>query len=130
MARKKKSKGTELSVFKGREAKLNQAIFQILSTNDPQTISELQKKANKYRGLRRTYYASVSKRIRHLEEAGYIKKAKLTREDSMASTYELRPKAYLAMLLKELSPEELLDLTTDSSASILSIAITNIILQL
>lgn len=125
MARKK---GADLAVFKGREARLNLAIFETLATHDPQTTSDLQKKVSKQRNLYGTYYASLSKRIHQLEETGYVKKAKAKPEaDSRAAAYELRPKAYLAMLLNSFTLEDLLCQVTDESASILLLALLNAI---
>jgi len=43
----KKCKGTELSVFKGREARLNRAIFQVLSAEAPQAIWDIFKGVTK-----------------------------------------------------------------------------------
>ncbi len=122
----RKAEGSELSVFKGREARLNLALFESLSFLHPQTIKDLQKKISKKPKLQGVYYASLSKRISCLEETGYLKKAKI---DSRAAAYELRPKAYLAMLLESFSPEDLLDRVTDKSASILLLAILNVILS-
>ena len=129
MARKK-CKGTELQVFKGREAKLNHAIFETLATYGPQTISDLQKKVSKNKNLQGTYYASVNKRIRHLETDGYVRKAEgeSTEAESRATTYELPPKAYLATVLNSFSLQDVLNQATDNSASILLLAMLNAIL--
>jgi hypothetical protein len=124
MARKK-GKGTEFAVFKGREAKLNRAIFEILATMGPQTISNLQKQTSKYRGLRGTYYASVSKRIRCLKETGYITQVKPAIEGAKAVAYELRPKVYLASFLNLTSMEDLLSQITDAKAAIILLALIN-----
>ncbi len=121
----RKAKGTKLSLFKGREARLNLALLESLAIHYPQTIRDLQKKVSRKPKLQGVYYASLSKRIGCLEETGYLKKAKV---DSRAAAYELRPKAYLAMLLESFSPEDLLDGATDESASILLLAILNAIL--
>ncbi len=122
----KKAKGTELSVFKGREARLNLAIFASLSLLHPQTIKDLQRKISKKPKLHGVHYASLNKRMSQLEKTQYLKKAKA---DSRAAAYELRPKAYLAMLLDSYTPEDLLDIVTDKSASILLLAILNVILS-
>jgi hypothetical protein len=102
-----KLKNTKLSVFKGREARLNHAIFQILSLKGPQTIYDVHRQVRAHRGLRYTCYASVNKRVRALEDSGYVKKAcvKRTKAGFEASTYELGAKAYLAMLLNSVSLE-------------------------
>jgi len=70
---REKSKGTRLKVFSGREARLNRAIFEILAKESPQPLKQLYKKINKQKGLEETYYASLTKRLHALQEAGYIK---------------------------------------------------------
>lgn len=100
MARKK-TKGTELSVFKGREAKLNRVIFQVLAYAGTATVYDIHKQICRFRGLKRTHYSSVNKRIKHLEESGYITKVatKATKAGFEASLYELRIAATLALML-------------------------------
>jgi hypothetical protein len=127
MARKK-CKGIELSVFKGREARLNRAIFETLATKGPQTIKNLQKQISKQKGLTGTYYASLTKRIRCLEETGYITQVKPTPAGAKAATYGLRVKAYLATFLNSNSMQDLLDQATDAKAAIILLALLNAIL--
>lgn len=124
MARKK-GRGTELNVFKGREAKLNRAIFQILATEGPLTIKNLQRHVSKFTGFRGTYYASVSKRIRCLEEIGYVIKIAqpIPYKVSQAVAYKLSIRAYLVTLLDSHSIEELLNQMTDSAASLILMAL-------
>ena len=100
---KGKRKRAELSVFKGREAKLNHAIFQILATKGPQTIYDIHKIMKTRRRLRHVRYATVNKRARALQESGYIKKTgkKKTKAGFKASIYELTARAYLAVLLSQ-----------------------------
>jgi DNA-binding MarR family transcriptional regulator len=92
MARKK-GKGTELSVFKGREAKLNRAIFKILIQQGPQTIYNVHKQIIKTRSLKHTRYANVNMRVRALEESGFVKKRGL-KEQRRASrhSYMMQPR--------------------------------------
>jgi DNA-binding MarR family transcriptional regulator len=107
---KPKPSTIKLQVFKGREAKLNRAIFRILALKGPQTIYDIHKQVRMCRGLKYTKYASVNKRVRSLKEAGYIKRAgdRKTRAGFEVPTYELTTKAYLATLLNSISFEELL----------------------
>ena len=107
---KGKRKRAELSVFKGREAKLNHAIFQILALKSPQTIYDIHKEVKTQRRLRHVRYATVNKRVRALQESGYVKKTgvKKTKAGFKASVYELTAKAYLAMLLDSINLEDLL----------------------
>lgn len=61
------------------------------------------------RGLRRTRYATVNKRVRSLEEFGYIKKidVKKTKAGFEAHIYELATRAYLAILLNSINLDKL-----------------------
>lgn len=116
MARKK-SKGTELSVFKGREAKLNRAIIQVLAVEEPQTTRALHKKITQIKGLRDTSYSTVNKRVRDLEQRGYIKKVEVKeRRGGITNYYELPPKAYLASFLSSTNFENLLSRVNDTTA--------------
>lgn len=125
MARKK-CKGIELSVFKGREAMLNRVIFQILGINGPQTVYDIHKQATKQRGLRNTRYASVNKRMKLLERPDYVNKVaeKETKAGFKASIYDLCPKTYLAILLSSIDIEELIAEVNEDTA----LAITAILL--
>ena len=107
-----------LSVFKGREARLNKAIFQILALKGPQTIYDIHKEVEIRKGLRQTRYANVNKRVRALEESGYIKKIgiKRTKAGFQASIYELTTKAYLATLFSSINLDELLMRVDDAKA--------------
>jgi hypothetical protein len=106
-----KPKNTKLSVFKGREAKLNRAIFQALALKGPQTIYDIHKHARTLRGMKRTYYGNVNKRVRALQQLGYVKEIniKSTKAGFEATEYELAPKAYLALMLDSVSLEDLLN---------------------
>jgi len=60
--------------------------------------------------LRRVGYPTVNKRVRALQELGYIKKigVKKTKSGSEASLYCLTAKAFLAMLLNSTDLNDLL----------------------
>lgn len=104
-----RSKGTELSVFKGREAKLNRAIFQALALKGPQTIYDIHKTLRTMRGLRYTHYGNVNKRVRDLQSKGYVKEARVksTKAGFEATEYELTARAYLALILNSIRLEDL-----------------------
>jgi predicted transcriptional regulator len=114
---RKKGKGTELSVFKGREAKLNRAIIQALATKEPQTTRELRKRIAQTKGLKHTSYSTVNKRVRSLAESGYLRKAAVKeRTGGITNYYELRPKAYLATFLNSTRTEDMLARVNDATA--------------
>ena len=120
--------GTGLSVFKGREARLNRAIFQTLAQKGPQTIYDIHKKIKAQRGMKRTYYGNVNKRVRALEQTGYLKPAKIqnTKAGFEATVYELTAKAYLGLMLDSISLENLLNRIDEDSATEILAAIAGL----
>jgi len=122
---KSKRKSGRLQVFKGREAKLNHAIFHTLALKGPQTIYDIHKQVKNQKRLRHIRYASVNKRVRTLEKSGYIKKtgAKKTRAGFQASIYELTTNAYLAILLNSINLDELLMRVDDATAQTILVTI-------
>ena len=118
MAKRKRKTG-RISVFKGREVQLNRAIFQVLAVKGPQTIYDIHKIVKTRRRLRHVRYASVNKRVRSLEELGYIKKigVKKTKAGFEASIYELTARAYLALLLNSINLDELVMRADEATAS-------------
>jgi DNA-binding Lrp family transcriptional regulator len=115
---KGKRESGRLSVFKGHRARLNRTIFHILALQGPLTIYDMHKQIKLQRGLRYTRYASVNRRVRFLEESGYIKKIgiKKTKAGFPASIYELTTKVYLAILLNSINLDEILMRVDDATA--------------
>jgi len=127
--RESKSKGTELDVFQDRAARANTAIFDILAKDSPQNLKQLLKKITKYDGLEETYYASLTKRLHRLQEAGFVRETKQEQKGTkVQANYELRMKAYLAMVLKENSIQEIIDRATDTQAAHILLALLNVLL--
>jgi Fe2+ or Zn2+ uptake regulation protein len=118
---RRKAKSGRISVFKGREARLNKAILHILALKSPLTIYDIHKEVKAQRGFRQRRYASVNKRVRFLEESGYIRKAgvKKTKAGFEASTYQVTSKAYLAILFDSINLDELLMQVDDAMAQIM-----------
>jgi len=108
--RKDKSGSATLSVFKGREARLNRAIFHILALKGPLTIYDIHKEIKAQRGIRQTRYANVNKRVRDLEESGYIQRigSKRNKAGFQSSIYDLTSKTYLALVLGSVNLDDLL----------------------
>ena len=118
----------KISIFTGRGAKKNHAIFEILIANGPLSIREIQKLLNKYYGIEITYYASLNKRIHALERDGYV--AQIRQVDpsprgSKAALYEACEKFYLARLLNVNSREEILSVLTGSHPGIVFADLVN-----
>jgi hypothetical protein len=126
----KKSKGTDLSVFKGREAKLNRAIFKILALKGPQSTNSLYKNVRKLRGFSRKHYGNINKRVRALEELGYVKAVDIQniKGRTKAVIYELKTKAYLALILNSINLETMLNRTKEETAIKLLATIAEIVM--
>ena len=104
MAKGKRESG-KISVFKGHEARLNRAIFQILALKGPLTIYEVCKEVKNQNGLKHTKYTNVNRRVRVLEESDHLEKVGLrkTQAGFQAILYQVTPRAYLALLLNEIN---------------------------
>ena len=113
----RKSKGTELSVFKGREAKLNRAIFQTLATKSPLTIYEIFREIKAQKGLKHTKYTNVNRRVKALEKSGYLEKAgaRKTQAGFQAALYQLTARAYLAILLNKINIDNFTQTASEES---------------
>ena len=123
-----KPKNTKLSVFKGREAKLNRAIFQSLALKGAQTIYDIHKHVKTFRGLKYTYYGNVNKRVRALQQLGYVKEVniKSTKAGFEATEYELTTRTYLALMLDSINLENLLNRMDEDVASEILAAIATL----
>jgi len=102
---KGKDKSGRLSVFKGREARLNRAIFHILALKGPLITYDILKEVKAQRGLKHTKYTNVLRRIKALEESGYLERAgsRKTLPGSEGVLYKLTSKIYLALLLNKIN---------------------------
>jgi DNA-binding Lrp family transcriptional regulator len=116
---RRRQKNGKISVFKGRKARLNHAIFQILALKGPQTIYDLHKTLKTKRKQSQVRYSSLNKRVRSLEDSGYIKKigAKKTRAGFEATIYDLTARAYLATLLNNINLNELIKQADENTAT-------------
>jgi hypothetical protein len=92
-----------LSIFKGREARLNKAIFHILTLKGSQTVTALLKEIRTQRGLTNTRYGVLRRRVQALQKQDYLMKvgAKKTRWGYDSPLYDLTPRAELAMTLSK-----------------------------
>jgi len=120
-----KEEGWKNLSFQRREAKLNRAIFHVLALKGPLTIYDIHKIVKTRRRLRHVRYASVNKRVRFLEESGYIKKigVKKTKAGFEAAIYELTARAYLAILLNAINLDKLVMRADEATASAILVAI-------
>ena len=120
---KRKKHGAKLSVFKGREAKLNIAVFHVLALKGPLTAYDLHKEVKAQKSLKHTKYTNVLRRIKALEESGYIEKAGTrkikTHPHYQTNLYQLTPRAYLAVLVNKTNFDEFIQ--TASRENILAL---------
>jgi len=128
VARRKDKRG-RLSVFKGHEARLNRAIFHILAHRGPLTIYDIHKEVKAQKGLRRIRYASINKRVKALEELGYIEKigTKKTKAGFETVMYEVTARAYLAILLESISLESVITRLDETTAREILAAIMHLL---
>ena len=100
MARRKSGK---LQVFKGREAKLNRAIFHILALKSPQTTWDIFRQFKKQKDLAHLVYSVLIRRVRALQELDYLMKVgeRKTSPGFETALYQLTPRAELAMALDQ-----------------------------
>lgn len=103
--------GVRLSVFKGRTRQLTKAIFWTLARRGPSTAYDIYKEVRKRRRLGHTRYPVVNHRVRMLEELGYVEKigARRTKVGFKASLYQLKSKAYLAIILDQINLDDFIE---------------------
>jgi hypothetical protein len=102
---RKKGKGTELSVFKGREARLNRTILQTLVAKGPQIIYDITKAIRQQKGLRHTKYTNVSRRVKALQQQGFLEKAgcRDTQPGVKGTLFQPTTRAHVALLLNQIN---------------------------
>jgi DNA-binding PadR family transcriptional regulator len=105
-----------ISVFKGRDARLNKAIFWILAQQGPLTIYDLWRKLRTQRDFAYIPYNTVNRRVRALEEHGYIEKSgeRKTKTGFAAKLYQLTARAYLAMLLNRTNLDDFVEKASEA----------------
>jgi hypothetical protein len=101
---RRKHKTGRISVFKGREAKLNRAIFQTLAHKSPQTAWDVFRHFKKQKDMVHLTYWVLIRRVRALQELDYLMKVgeRKTMPGSETALYQLTPRAELAMALDQI----------------------------
>jgi hypothetical protein len=112
-----------ISIFTGREARLNKAIFWILAKQSPLTIYDIWQKLREQRDFVYMRYHTVNRRVRALEKRGYVGKSgeRKTKTGFIAILHQLTARAYLAILLDRISLDSFIEKT--SEAGILSLVL-------
>ena len=92
-----------ISVFKGRKAKLNHAIFQTLTRKSPQTTWDMFKQLKKQKDMTKLRYWVLIQRVRALQELDYLMKVGETKTmlGTETALYQLTPRAELAITLDQ-----------------------------
>jgi len=110
-----------ITVFKGRDARLNRAIFWILAQQGPLTIYDIWRKLRIQRDFAYIPYNTVNRRVRALEKQGYIEKSgeRKTKTGLVAILYLLTHRAYLAILIDRMDLDTFIEKAP--YASILSV---------
>ena len=94
-----------ISIFKGRKARLNKAIFWVLAKQGQLTIYDI------WRKLRTQRDFVYIRRVRALEEQDFIEKIRerKTKTGFIAALYQLTTRAYLAMLLDKINLDDFIE---------------------
>lgn len=122
----KRSRCTELAVLKGRQADLTLAILQILS-KEALVKYDVHKKIL-CQGFKETHYGTIKKKMKLLEETGYLKQAGLrkTQPGNEGILYESTFKALAALKLGVTNLDNLFDYIDEVSAMELLALLTRI----
>ena len=98
-------KSGKLSVFKGRETKLNRAIFHILTLKSPQAAWDIFKQFKKQKDMADLRYSVLIRRVKALQESDYLMKVgeRKTMPGSETALYQLTPRAELAVALDQIN---------------------------
>ncbi len=88
-------------MFRGKAAKLNRAIFQVLTEEKPMAIWDIFKCVTKFKGLKRKRYAVIDVRVKALEAEGYLEVAgeRETKQGSKTQLFKLADRGELALVI-------------------------------
>ena len=107
---RRKRDTVRLSVFKGREAKLNRAIFDILHEKISQTAWQIFSMLSKKKEMKGLTYWTVIRRMRALQNQDYVMVVGEieTMPGTETSLYQLTPRAELALILDQINIDQFL----------------------
>jgi hypothetical protein len=100
---RKRGRGTELEVFRGREAKLNRVIFMVLDSKNSLTSYDMYLAIRRIKGFRHTKRQTVDRRMKTLCEQGWIIKygVRPSKAHFLSPLYTLSIRAQAALSLKK-----------------------------
>ncbi len=99
-----------LSVFKGREARLNRMILLFLCKECCLNIWQVYKRVRETRGFRHLRYHVINRRIRDLEQEGFIEVTTVREmpQGQKVKFFQPTTKTYLAFLLDIINFDQLI----------------------
>ena len=129
---RRRGESLRLSVFKGRDARLNRAIFEALALKGPSTVYEIYRHVRTRRVFRRKLYSVVNRRVRSLVHQGYLRRVgeRTTKAGFKAALYGLSAKAYLAILLSQINLEEAIERADEETLTELIITLLKLMGQI
>lgn len=100
-----------ITVFKGRDARLNKAILWTLAQQSPPTIYDIWRKLRTQRDFAYIPYNTANRRVRALEEHGFVEKIgqRRTKTGFVAVLYQLTARAYLAIVLDKINMDDFIE---------------------
>ena len=106
----RKNQSAKFSVFKGRKAKLNRTIFQVLAQKSPQTAWQIFSRLSKQKEMKALTYWTVIRRMRALQNQDYVMVVGEieTMPGTETSLYQLTPRAELAFALDKIDMDQFL----------------------
>ena len=112
----------KLSIFTWKKARLNRVILQVLSEHGPLTPYELVKRIRAVRGFRHTRYSVVNRRVRALEEEGFLEVVRVKeaqKAPQRSFVYRLTLRAHLAIVLDKIDLDRFLRVADEDKISVL-----------
>jgi hypothetical protein len=108
---------TRIAVFKGRDARLNKAVFWVLAQQGPLTICDLWRKLRTQRDFAYIPYNTVNRRARALEERGCVEGSgeRKTKTGFAARLHQLTVRAYAAILLHKINLDDFIEKASDTN---------------
>jgi len=106
-----------ITLFKGREARLNKAILWILALQTPLTIYDIWRKLRDQRDFTYIRYPIVNRRVRALAQQGLVEKIgeRRTKTGFLAALYQLTARAYLAIVLDKINLDDFIEKAPEDS---------------
>jgi DNA-binding PadR family transcriptional regulator len=112
---RKKSKGTELEVFSGKQESLNRVICQIFEWKSPLIAYDVWRQLKAIKGFKHIDSKTAYRRMEALEQQGWIaqKGTRLGKRGGDKILYELTLRGKAALRLDEKNIEEFLQTATE-----------------